>query len=62
MLFLCRKGGKRCYLIDYNIHIVLKGMVDMANDSSLKKLVTKIKNKIINWLHVARYKSIVRNK
>lgn len=25
----------------------------MANDSSLKKLVTKIKNKIINWLHVA---------
>jgi len=25
----------------------------MSNDSSLKKLVTKIKNKIINWLHIA---------
>lgn len=31
----------------------------MANDSSLKKLVTKIKNKIINYLHVADIKQLI---
>jgi len=27
--------------------------VEMTNNSSLKKLVTKVKNKIIDWLHSA---------
>jgi hypothetical protein len=31
----------------------------MANQSSLKQLVTKIKNKIINYLHVADLKQLL---
>jgi len=31
----------------------------MANNSSLKKVVTKIKNKIINYLHVADLKQLI---
>ena len=31
----------------------------MANNSSLKKLVTKVKNQIINYLHVADLKQLV---
>ncbi len=31
----------------------------MANQSSLKKMVTKIKNKIINYLHVADLKQLM---
>jgi hypothetical protein len=31
----------------------------MANTSSLKKLVSKIKNKIINHLHVADLKQLI---
>ena len=31
----------------------------MANQSSLKKLVTKIKNRIINYLHVADLKQLM---
>lgn len=31
----------------------------MANNSSLKKIVTKIKNKIINYLHVADLKQLM---
>ncbi len=31
----------------------------MANHSSLKNMVTKLKNKIINWLHSANLKQLV---
>jgi len=31
----------------------------MANQSSLKKIVTKVKNKIINYLHVADLKQLI---
>ena len=31
----------------------------MANQSSLKKMVTKIKNKLINHLHVADLKQLI---
>jgi len=46
---------------DYEFYcLLLKGDVDlMANNSSLKNMVTKLKNKIINWLHAATLKQVV---
>jgi len=31
----------------------------MSNNNTLKKSVTKIKNKVINWLHVANLKQLL---
>ena len=39
--------------------LMKKDLNVMANNNSLKKLVTKIKNKIINYLHVADLKQLV---
>jgi hypothetical protein len=57
--------SERRYLDEPGINVCLiallmkKDLNVMANNNSLKKLVTKIKNKIINYLHVADLKQLV---